>query len=148
MAAPTNKTKGETRRKGARIDPGPKRKVAEKHDAGKGQAGKEGKRGKKSSRQELARQVSQELAKLRPILKDVGAAIMDRLDGGLAGLVLSLGGEALHGDRPVLPRPPILSAMLSDIKALEVKPKKGRVKDLGRIQVLLESLNERMPPGP
>jgi len=147
VAAPAKEPKGETRRKGARTDPGPKGKVAAKQGAGKGRAGKEGKKGKKSSRQELARQVSQELAKLRPILKDVGTAIMDRLDGGLAGLVLSLGGEGLHGDRPVLPRPPILSAMLTDIKALEVKPKKGRVKDLGRIQVLLESLNERMPPG-
>jgi hypothetical protein len=148
VAAPAKEPKGVTRRKGARTDPGPKGKVAAKQGADKGRAGKEAKRGKKSSRQELARQVSQELAKLRPILKDVGAALMDRLDGGLAGLVLSLGGEALHGERPVLPRPPVLSAMLADIKALEIKPKKGRVKDLGRIHVLLESLNERIPPGP
>jgi hypothetical protein len=37
--------------------------------------------------------------------------------------------------------------MLADIKALKVKPKKGRVKDLGRIETLLESLSARIPPG-
>ena len=72
----------------------------------------------------------------------------DRLDGGLAGLAVWLGGKSLHGERLALPRPPILSAMLADIKAVKLKPKKGRVKDLARIEDLLESLNDRMPPGP
>jgi hypothetical protein len=84
--------------------------------------------------------------KLRPILKDVGNALLDRLDGELAGLSRSLAGEGLSGDPPNLPPAPILSGMLADIQALKVKPKKGRVKDLGRIEVLLESLSGRMPP--
>jgi hypothetical protein len=84
--------------------------------------------------------------KLRPLLKDVGTALLDRLDGELAGLSRSLAGEGLSGDPPSLPPAPILSGMLSDIQALKVKPKKGRVKDLGRIEVLLESLSGRMPP--
>jgi hypothetical protein len=122
--------------------------MAAKRAAGTGGAGKQGKESRKASRQEIARQVSQELAKLRPILKDVGTALMDRLDGGLAGLAVWLGGKSLHGERLALPRPPILSAMLADIKAVKLKPKKGRVKDLARIEDLLESLNDRMPPGP
>jgi hypothetical protein len=36
--------------------------------------------------------------------------------------------------------------MLADIQALKVKPKKGRVKDLGRIEVLLDSFIRWMPP--
>jgi len=84
--------------------------------------------------------------KLRPILKDIGTALLDRLDGELAGLSRSLTGEGLSGDPPNLPRAPILSGMLSDIQALKMKPKKGRVKDLGRIEVLLESLSGRIPP--
>jgi hypothetical protein len=87
------------------------------------------------------------MAKLRPILKDIGSALVDRLDGELAGLARSLDGEDLHGERPVLPQPLVLIAMLADIKALKVKPKKGRVKDLGRIETLLESLSARIPPG-
>ena len=125
---------------------GRKRKVL-KGSVGKHPAAKKRKGAKKPSRQELSRQASQELAKLRPILKEVGAALVDRLDGELAGLALSLRGEGLHGERPVLPQLPILIAMLADIKALKLKPKKGRVKDLGRIEILLESLSARIPPG-
>jgi hypothetical protein len=125
---------------------GRKRKVLKK-SVRKHPAAKKHKGAKQPSRQELGRQVSLELAKLRPILKDVGSALMDRLDGELAGLALSLYGEGLHGERPVLPQLPVLIAMLGDVKALKVKPKKGRVKDLGRIESLLESLAARMPPG-
>ncbi len=84
--------------------------------------------------------------KLRPILKDIGTALLDRLDGELAALSRGLAGEGLPGDPPKLPRLPTLSGMLSDIQALKVKPRKGRVKDLGRIELLLESLSRRIPP--
>jgi hypothetical protein len=123
-----------------------KRNVS-KGSVGKNSAAKKRKSVKKPSRQALSRQASQEMAKLRPILKDIGSALVDRLDGELAVLARSLGGEGLHGERPVLPQPPVLIAMLADIKALKVKPKKGRVKDLGRLETLLESLSARIPPG-
>ena len=123
-----------------------KRNVS-KGSVGKNPAAKKRKSVKKPSRQEMGRQASQELAKLRPILKDIGGALLDRLDGELTGLARSLGGEDLHGERPVLPQPPVLIAMLADIKALKVKTKKGRVKDRGRIETLLESLFARIPPG-
>jgi hypothetical protein len=86
------------------------------------------------------------LVKLRPILKDIQTALLDRLDGELAGLSRWLVGESLSGDPPNLPPATILSGMLADIQALKVKTKKGRVKDLGRIEALLESLTGRMPP--
>jgi len=114
--------------------------------AGQGGGQKKPKRSKKPSRQELAQQVSQELVKLRPILKDISSALLDRLDGELAVLSRALAGEGGSDDLPSLPRASILSGMLGDIHALKVKPKKGRVKDLGRIEVLLESLSGRMPP--
>jgi hypothetical protein len=83
--------------------------------------------------------------KLRPILKDIGTALLDRLDGELAILARGLAGEGVSGDPPNVPRAPILSSMLADIQALKVKPKKGRVKDLGRIEALLESLQAQIP---
>jgi len=95
---------------------------------------------------ELALQVSQELVKLRPLLKDIGTALLDRLDGELAGLSSALAGEGLSGEPANLPPASILSGMLTDIQAIKVKPKKGRLKDLGRIEILLESLSSRMPP--
>lgn len=98
------------------------------------------------TRPELAQQVARELAKLRPVLRNIGTTLLDRLDGELAGLARSLNGEGVSGDRPVLPHTPVLSTMLADIQTLKLKPKKGRLKDLGRIEVLLESLSGRMPP--
>lgn len=142
----SKRTKGRKDRKAPVAVADRKRNVS-KGSVGKNPAAKKRKSVKKPSRQALSRQASQELAKLRPILKDIGSALVDRLDGELAGLARSLGGEDLHGERPVLPQPPVLIAMLADIKALKVKPKKGRVKDLGRLETLLESLSARIPPG-
>ena len=113
--------------------------------AGKDPARKKGKRIEGGSREGLSRQISVELLKLRPTLKDVGAALLDRLDGELAGLAHALNGDGLPGESRVLPRLPVLSAMLADIQVLKVKPNKGRVKDLRRIEALLESLSSRMP---
>ena len=140
------RTKGRKDRKAPGAAADRKRSVS-KGSVGKNPAAKKRKSVKKPSRQALGRPASHEMAKLRPILKDIGSALLDRLDGELAGLARSLGGEDLHGERPVLPQPPVLIAMLADIKALKVKPKKGRVKDLGRLETLLESLSARIPPG-
>jgi hypothetical protein len=142
----SKKAKGRKERKAPVAVADRKRNVSNGR-VGKSPAVKKRKSVKKPSRQALGRQASQEMEKLRPILKDIGGALLDRLDGELAGLARSLGGEDLHGERPLLPQPPVLIAMLADIKALKVKPKKGRVKDLGRLETLLESLSARIPPG-
>lgn len=47
----------------------------------------------------------------------------------------------------VLPSTRLMAAMLAQIRALKVKPHKGRVKDLARIEALLEALSAKMPPG-
>ena len=139
MGASTRTTKDKTHRK------------ASAPDTKKGNAtqrtgsGKKGKAADAVARQRLGRQVSLELLKLRPVVKEVGTALLDRLDGDLAGLALSLRGEDLHGESPTLPRPRVLFAMLADIRAVKVKPKKGRVKDLRRIEALLESLQAQLP---
>jgi hypothetical protein len=143
--ARARKSSGGTHRKGAGAGAA-SRSVTSRKGTGKGHVKKRGK-GAKPSRRELGREVSQELMKLRPILKDIGAALLGRLDGELDGIALSLSGESLHGESAVLPQLPILSAMLAEIKALKLKSKKGRVKDLRRIEVLLESLSARIPAG-
>lgn len=139
MGASTRTTKDKTHRKASAPDT-KKRKTTPK-----AVARKKGKAAEAVARQRLGRQVSLELLKLRPVVKEVGTALLDRLDGDLAGLALSLGGEDLHGESPALPRPPVLSAMLANIKAVKVKPRKGRLKDLRRIEGLLESLRAQMP---
>jgi hypothetical protein len=120
----------------------PKNKTHRKASAANAKKGKSADAG---TRERLGRQISLELLKLRPVVKEVGTTLLDRLDGDLAGLALALSGEKLHGESSPLPRPPVLSAMLANIKAVKVKPKKGRVKDLWRIEALLESLLAQMP---
>ncbi len=114
---------------------------------GKRPAGKLVKGAGKAARQKLGRTVAEELLKLRPVLKEIGTTLLDRLEGEMASLALSLdGGEGLAGETPTLPRSAVLSKMLADIQALKVKPRKGRVKDLRRLEALLESLTARIPP--
>lgn len=145
MAAPANTPGHRSRRKGPQPAADGKRWLP-RTPSGQREPEKKANRSKKPSRQVRARQVSLELVKLRPILKDIATALLDRLDGGLAVLSRKLVGQALSDDPPKLPRVPTLSGMLADIQAIKVKPKKGRVKDLGRIEILLESLSRRMPP--
>jgi hypothetical protein len=135
----TKNTKGKTHRKASAANPKkakntPKVKSREK-----------GKSTDAPARHRLGRQISLELLKLRPVVKEAGTTLLARLDGDLAGLALALGGEKLHGESPARPRPSVLAAMLANIRAVKVKPKKGRVKDLWRIEALLESLLAQMP---
>ena len=136
-----DKTRGERRRAtGNRIG------AVDRKDPSKDRSETRGRGSKSPSRHDVKQEVAQELLKLRSLLKEVGTNCLDRLDGELAGLALSLAGENLLGDPPILPSTPILLRMLADIKAFKVKPKKRQVKDLRRIEVLLDSLNSHMPP--
>lgn len=137
---------GDTTRRAGRGASGDKIREAVRKNPSKDHTETRGSGSKSPPRQELRQEVARELLKLRSLLKDVGTNCLGRLDGELAGLALSLAGERLPGDPSVLPNPPTLLAMLADIRALKVKPKKGRVKDVRRIEALLESLNSQMPP--
>ena len=141
MRASVRKANNITGRKGAARRGGDSAKRT-----GKRLAGKKVREAGKVSHQKLGRQVAQELLKLRPVLKEIGTALLDRLEGELAGLALSLDGGGVAGERPILPHAVVLSEMLADIKSLKVKSKKGRVKDLRRMEALLESLSVRIPP--
>ena len=145
MASTRIGTKNKTRPVG-RGASGISTEAAARKGPSKGRPEAAGRGSKGLPRQGLRQEVVRELVKLRLLLKDVGTNCLDRLDGELAGLALSLAGESLPGDPPVLPNPPTLMVMLAEIRAFEERPKKGRAKDLRRIEALLKSLNGRMPP--
>jgi hypothetical protein len=106
------------------------------------------KRGRgRPSRDALAAELAAELAKVRSMLKESGENLLTRLDGELVTLARYLNGQGLHDEKPVLPPAEALSEMTLQARALKVKPHKGRVKDLGRIEDLLETLASSMPPG-
>ncbi len=119
-----------------------KQKTRAKAPKGKAPA----KKAPKVSRPDLGRQVAVELSKLRAVLKEVGSGVVDRLDGEAGSLALFLEGNSLPGEKPLLPSARTLKAMLAAFGGLKVKPKKGRVKDLARIELLLVALACKMPP--
>jgi hypothetical protein len=106
-----------------------------------------GKKLPKVSREELSRLVAVELSKVRSVLKEVGSSVLDRLDGEAAALALFLEGETLPGEKAILPSARALRTMQGCFTALKVKAKRGRVKDLSRIEALLSALAQKMPPG-
>lgn len=130
----------------------PKRKAkAPAHGLAKADAPAKGVKGVRGaailSQAELGVLVAAELANIRTVLREVSAAIVERLDGEAAILFLYLEGEPLPGERAILPNARTLRAVLAALAQLKVKPRKGRVKDLARIEFLLTTLSDRMPPG-
>lgn len=123
----------------------PSKAIANKKSQSRG--AKPAKKAPKVSREELGKQTASEILKLRALLKEVGSAVMDRLDGEAAALGLFLRGDVLPGEKPVLPSARAMKAMLTCFTTLKVKPKKGRVKDLDRIETLMKQLAGKMPPG-
>jgi hypothetical protein len=101
---------------------------------------------RKAARIAMKDQVSEELLRLRPLLREVGTAVLERLDGEMAAMAQFFDGDPVAGERPVLPTAEALKGMLGRIRGLKVKPKKGRVKDLARFESMLRDLSESMPP--
>lgn len=122
----------------------PAKKLAKKPTKKKAQAPR---KVPKVSRQDLGQKVAVELSKVRSVLKEVCSGVVDRLDGEAASLALFLDGDSLPGEKALLPSTRTLKAMLAGFGGLKVKPKKGRVKDLARIELLLMALACKMPPG-
>ena len=117
--------------------PAEKKKGKGSHKRGRG----------RPSRETLAAELAAELAKVRSMLKESGENLLARLDGDLVTLAQYLNGQGLPDEKPLLPPAEALSEMILQARALKVKPHKGRVKDLGRIDELLKTLASGMPPG-
>ncbi len=100
---------------------------------------------KPAKRGVLASELAAEIQGLRPVLKDIIEIYKSRVDGQLAGLceVFQEAGSAENG----LPPAKIEARMIEAVRALKVKPRKGRVKDLARIEELANKLWALMPPG-
>ena len=112
----------------------------------KGKGGRAKSDGKRR-RDALAAELALEMGRVRSALKEASEQLVVRLDGELAALTLYLNGHGVEEEAPVLPPARVLSQMLAEARALKVKPKTGRVKDMGRIEALRGSLACKMPPG-
>lgn len=102
---------------------------------------------RKPTRTQYAAKVVEQMSQVRRDLREIGDSVLRRLDAEITGVARYLGREGQSEEPRALPATPVLEAMLAELRALKVKPKKGRVKDLQRIDKLLISLFSKLPPG-
>lgn len=77
---------------------------------------------------------------LRANLRETIEHFTARVDGSLASMISRLEGGRAAGEEPLVPPAKLSRSLLSEIRGLELKPEKGRVKDLMRIKRQVEDL--------
>ncbi|MGE5235841.1 MAG: hypothetical protein ACM3O7_05815 [Acidobacteriota bacterium] len=82
-----------------------------------------------------------ELQVLRRAVEESVEHLLDRLRGRLGSLVNGLENGATDDRRTARPREKRIAAALARVRALKLKPRKGRVKDLARVGDLLDKLD-------
>lgn len=96
-------------------------------------------------KREEALALDAEVERARILVREVGEAVLARLEGRAAALHQALTGEGLP-EAPALPRAERLKRLRQVAAGLKVKPGKGRVKDLARLEALFDALEEALRP--
>ena len=86
-----------------------------------------------------------EIEYLRSVARDVADRYSLKVHAQLANIVRILKASNRKGRRVRKPNGKTLCEMLSRICSLKVKPKKGRAKDLVRIEAIAKKLDDFMP---
>lgn len=103
-------------------------------------------RGRARSRAAATAEVAAELRTLRELVEVMSEEYRVRVAATLAELLQAIEGDAALGQKP---RPLTLKAaraVLDGIRAARLKPKKGRAKDFARMEELVATLTELLPP--
>jgi hypothetical protein len=93
----------------------------------------------------LGRELIGEIQGLQPVLQELVQQYEMRITAQLAEIVRGLNGDE-SGRLPRFPAVKASTAMLRAIHATELKPRKGRAKDLVRLHELVALLTELLPP--
>jgi len=101
-----------------------------------------------SKKARLAAELLVEVKALRTALDESVEQFRIKLGGQIAQLEAVLDGTAVAGARPTKPDAKTAAAMLKQVRALKIKPKKGRTKDLTRLSDLIDDLAGMLPPQP
>ena len=86
-----------------------------------------------------------ELRALRATLDEVVKQFHLRVGGQLAAVERAVAGTGVAAVRAARPRAKERAAMLREVRALKVKPRKGRAKDVVRLANLIEELFSQLP---
>jgi hypothetical protein len=112
---------------------------------GKPAAGKAAPAGEKNIAAALARKPSRKVAKdmlvlelrrLRAMFTEIAERYVSNAEAEIAAVIDSVEGKSLHASR--------IEKMLEVVRALSVKPRKGRRKDLARIETVAGALRKEL----
>lgn len=92
----------------------------------------------------LAQELVLEIQSLRTTLQESVESYEQRMSAQISEVLRHLQGP--EGEPPHAPAVKTAAAMLRAIRETEVKPRKGRAKDLVRLQELVAQLTEMLPP--
>jgi len=95
-----------------------------------------------------AKQLVREIKYLRSLTKDITTHYSLSVHGSLASIVRILETPPTQKKGVHRPNEKTMGAMLAALRSLTVKKKKGRAKDLRRIEVLAKKLKNLMPSQP
>jgi len=101
-----------------------------------GKAAKRGRTKREARAAELEQAIVGELDQLRTFVHQIGARFLERLESETVQIR-----EAVEAGRGAPDRLSHLSLMLEALRAVRVKPDKGRLKDLKRVDELIVLLN-------
>ncbi|MEX2281708.1 MAG: hypothetical protein WEE89_04375 [Gemmatimonadota bacterium] len=99
-----------------------------------------------TKRIELANEVATELEALRSALEEMTEHYRLRVAAQIGELMQTVRGDEAAGAKPNLPPARILQPMLEQLREARLKPRKGRSKDFGRLEELLDELVDLTPP--
>ena len=89
-----------------------------------------------------------EIKYLRSVVKDVVGRYSLRVHACLVGIVRILESPNRKIQQVRKPNDKTMREMLSCIRSLKVKPKKGRAKDIVRIETIIKKMDKLMPSQP
>ena len=98
----------------------------------------------RKKRDELAETLLLELRELRANLDELTEHFRLRIAGELSEIMQAIEGKGMQA-KPKRPSVKLTRAMLDELERHQLKPKKGRAKDLARIQDLTRKLSALLP---
>jgi hypothetical protein len=117
----------------------PARKAAASEEGGKAPAGRKNiaaALAKKPSRKVSREMLVLELRRLRALFSEIAERYLSETEAGIVAAIAAAEGKALSAAR--------IDRMLARVHRLSVKPRKGRRKDLARIEKVVASLRKEL----
>jgi hypothetical protein len=103
---------------------------------------------KKNKKQETAKALAAELNVLRSALKEMAEHFRLRVDSRLVEMIRILSREQVLDEPQVLPQAKCSRQWAEKVRALKLKPQKGKLKEMHRISKLVDKLAKAMPNQP